>query len=201
MTETIHNKAKVSKLVLFFIDAAKQYRVLLVKSTKCWSFPGGKSQLGELPVQTCDREVREELRTEPNGLLECILNVKQTIGASDKSVQLYACQCMEDDSVHIQKNGEILELAWVPLDQITIYTMGFWKSDLLYPLIKDFADNHPLCPYCKLTASLSYHSVCGRTGCHRLVCEQSSFSTAYEFNEQGLQIIYHNECFGWDDDD
>ena len=92
-------------------------RVLIVKPSYKggWLLPGGLVESGELPTQTCEREVMEEIGIKVDvGRLLCV-----DYGPKDEEsvILIFDCGVLSEDTVFECSDGEIIEFRFADIEQ------------------------------------------------------------------------------------
>jgi 8-oxo-dGTP diphosphatase len=106
-------------------------KLLLVQQAKksaygLWSFPGGKIEEGESPLEAVHREVEEELGIKPTSVsaLKC-----HELTTPTAELELYMFLIEIDDSI-ILKKDELLNYGWFSLDD-----MRAMQDELRHPVV------------------------------------------------------------------
>tara|TARA_R100000008_G_scaffold76122_1_gene55767 strand:- start:79 stop:528 length:450 start_codon:yes stop_codon:yes gene_type:complete len=121
--ETDEIGRQFSSLIIF--DDGKRILLLLrakdkVKFSNMWSFPGGGSEIGEMPHQTAFREAYEE-----TGLRADVGNLKEIVAtkSGNKNVYFFRSESWSGE-VDIKKvKTEHQKYRWVPYDELENYKM------------------------------------------------------------------------------
>jgi len=98
-----------------------------------WSFPGGKVESGETPLEAAQRELFEETGT-PGHDWKLLGECEYSYPKADIYFHLFSCHCLDLSELSCPEPH-----TWVPADQLDDYRMPQANIEILNPMVAEHA--------------------------------------------------------------
>lgn len=109
--------------------------LMLQKHNKKWSLVGGHREKRETPLQTAQRETKEEIGFLPKGEIVDFIKYKRT----ETNTWGFSFLMRVKDPFHVSLSNEHIDFKWISIDNLGNYKISKAVNDM-FPLLKKALD-------------------------------------------------------------